>query len=110
MKDFGQASGGNALSLQGPTQRQLITLGLDLDAEFITSERNAGLDSIVELLLIFLGNLQGLALDFHERLGISQIIIALRGGERGILALRFEALIGRSHELAGRKGFVNGVT
>src|SRR5437016_3282356 len=97
MQDFCQTSGSKTLFFEGLTKSDLIALGLDLHAQFIAFEGQAGGNGIMQLSLILLGNIKRFVDNTGEVPSICQIVEAQSGGEGGVLSPRIQGEIGGMH-------------
>ena len=109
MQDFCQTGRSEALFFESLAQGDLIALGLDLHAEFIALEGEAGGNGIMQLSLILLGNIQRFVDNMGEVPSVCQIVVAQSGREGEVLSLRIQGEIGRVHLLFRGEALVNGV-
>ena len=80
-------------------QGDLIVFGLRLDSQFVASERDAGYDAGVQLLLIILGSRLRLPHHLRQGLGFREIEVSLCRAHSGVLSLGFQRLIGGLDQL-----------
>src|SRR5882762_3458804 len=84
MQDFCKTGGSEALFFESLAQSDLIALGLNLHAQFVAFEGEAGDNGIVQLSLILLRDIQSFVDHAGKRPGICQIVVAQSSREGGV--------------------------
>src|SRR5882724_2459523 len=109
MEDFCKAGGSEALFFKRLTQSHLIALSLDLHAQFIAFEGEAGGNGVMQLPLILLRNIQRFVDNPCEVPSVRQIVVAESGGEGGVLSLGIQGEVGGVHLLFGGETLIDSV-
>src|SRR5438045_2055525 len=109
MQDFCKTGGSEALIFKSLAQSNLIALGLDLHAEFIAFEGEAGTDGVLELSLIVPRDIERFVDNADKCPGVCQIVVAKSGFERRVLSLGIQGEIGGVQLLFGGEALINRV-